>query len=336
MHPKVSVITPVYNLEEIALETVHSVLRQTYSDLELIVVDDGSTDRTAELIESVADPRLKLIRAPHSGLPAAGRNRAWELARGDFIAIADADDVWLPNKLARQIEFFERHPSVGVVHTGYHHLIDGEVVELPLRRHEPETLSAAEALPRMIVNNFVCTPTTVLRRSVVESQGPLFDTDPLLCGPEDFDLWLRLCERGVEFGYIAEPLVLYRIRATSVSRNLIRNWRGNLRVFEKAQERAPQMYAAHLRLVRDRLATNYRNLGRMKLIEGLPGGLADAWHAVTFNPLSWKAWGWTLLGLGGTGLVRSIVTLRGEGVSPAAGQPSLANSGIKTGPGAPN
>ena len=97
MNPKVSVITPVYNLQDIVLETVHSVLRQTFTDLELIVADDGSTDRSAELIAAIDDPRLKLVRGTHSGLPAVGRNRAFEHARGEFIAIADADDVWLPD-----------------------------------------------------------------------------------------------------------------------------------------------------------------------------------------------------------------------------------------------
>ena len=321
MNPKVSVITPVYNLQDIVLETVHSVLRQTFTDLELIVADDGSTDRSAELIAAIDDPRLKLVRGTHSGLPAVGRNRAFQHARGEFIAIADADDIWLPDKLARQIEFLEKHPSVGIVHTGYHHLIDGQVVELPVRQHEPQLMLAAEALPRMIVNNFVCTPTTVIRRSAIERAGFLCDSDPLLCGPEDFDLWLRLCERGVEFGYIHEPLVLYRIRGTSVSRNLTRNWRGNLRAFEKARQRAPELYEKHEKLVRHRLASIYRNLGRMKLIEGEPGGLGDAWHAVTLAPMSLKAWGWTLLGLGGSRFVRSIMTLRGESASTVSQQP---------------
>jgi glycosyltransferase involved in cell wall biosynthesis len=297
------------------LETIHSVLRQTFTDLELIVADDGSTDRTAELIEAVGDPRIKLIRGTHSGLPAVGRNRAFEHARGEFIAIADADDVWLPDKLARQIEFLEQHPSVGMVHTGYHHLIEGKIVELPVRQHEPQVTLASEALPRMIVSNFVCTPTTVFRRSAIEQGSSLFDSDPLLCGPEDFDLWLRLCERGVEFGYIHEPLVLYRIRGTSVSRNLTRNWRGNLRAFEKAKLRSPELYAKHEKLVRHRLASIYRNLGRMKLIEGQPGGLGDAWHAVTLAPTSLRAWGWTVLGLGGPRLVRSIMAMRGESAS---------------------
>ncbi len=316
--PKVSVITAVYNLQDIVLETIHSILAQTYADLELIVVDDGSTDATAERIEAVGDPRLNLVRADHTGLPAGARRRAFEISRGEFLAVADGDDVLAPERIARQVEFLEKHPAVGIVHSGYHHLLDGQIVPLPPRRDEPETTSAADMLPRLLVNNDICGPTVMLRRSAIERAGGFFDTDPLLCGPEDFELWLRLCEAGVEFGYIPEPLMNYRIRRDSVSRNLLRNWRGNLRAIEKAQARSPELYARHRKLVRERLSSTYRNLGRMKLIEGEPGALADLWRAVQFLPGSARAWGWMVLGLCGHNVARAVVKARDKASVPAA------------------
>ena len=326
--PRVSVVATVYNLQDIVLETVHSILRQTFTDLELIVVDDGSTDASADLIEAIGDPRLTLIRAEHTGLPAAGLSRAYENSTGELIAVTGADDVSLPQRIAREVEFFDRHPSVGMVHSGFHHLIEGEVSELPLRCNEPETTSAAAMLPKMIVNNIVCTPTAMLRRSVIERVGGLFDTDPLLCGPEDFDLWLRLCEAGIEFGFIAEPLVHYRIRRNSVSRNLMRNWRGNLRAFEKAHARSPELYRGHEKLVRGRMSRINCNVGRLKLIEGEAGGLADIWRAVRFSPLSVKPWAWMCLALCGHKVTRAVVAVRDKANAPPTQRPTSKPSTV--------
>jgi glycosyltransferase involved in cell wall biosynthesis len=323
MAPRVSVVTTVYNFEDIVLETVHSILNQTYRDLELIVVDDGSTDRSADLVEAVGDPRLKLIRAEHVGLPAAGLSRAYENSRGELVAVTGADDVWLPNKVERQVEFFDGHPTVGVVHTGFNKLIDGHVYEQPVRSDEPEVIDGPAALERLISTNFICTPSTMLRRTAVERVGVLFDTDPLLCGPEDYDLWLRLSEVETEFGYIHEPLVNYRIRGTSVSRAYIRNYLGNLRAFEKALARRPELYDRHRRLVRRRLSSIYRQLGRMRLVEGKPGGLADEWQAIKLSPASLRSWGWLFVGLGGKHFARGLLAARDVAAS-VAGRPGGA------------
>lgn len=122
---------------------------------------------------------------------------------------------------------------------------------------------------------------------------------------------------GVDFGYIQEPLVLYRIRATSVSRNFARNYVGNLRALEKAQSRKPEIYQQHQKLLRARLSTVHRYLGRMRLIEGQPGGLASVWQAVRLSPLSVRAWGWMVMGLFGRNVIRTLVALR-EGAASQA------------------
>src|SRR5438105_3935397 len=126
--PRVSVIACVYNLESIILETVHSILNQTYDDFEFVIADDGSTDRTVDLIESVRDPRIKIIRAPHSGYPSVAYNVAARHVTGEYLVITGADDVSLPHRLETQVAYLDANPDVGVLHTAYHRLLDGRVL----------------------------------------------------------------------------------------------------------------------------------------------------------------------------------------------------------------
>ena len=112
----ISVIVPAYNAEKTVLETITSVLNQTFSDFELIVVNDGSTDRTLELLSTVKDHRLKIFSYPNGGVPVA-RNRGLSHATGDFIAFLDADDLWTPDKLELQLATLQQHPDAGTADT---------------------------------------------------------------------------------------------------------------------------------------------------------------------------------------------------------------------------
>ena len=114
----VSVIMPCYNYGRFLRESVESVLSQTYADIELIVVDDGSTDNTQFVLESINDPRLRNIRIDNSGVSTA-RNTGLDAARGDFIAFIDADDIWMKDKLKRQMDLVKDHPSVGLVFSDF-------------------------------------------------------------------------------------------------------------------------------------------------------------------------------------------------------------------------
>lgn len=309
--PRVSVITCVYNLEEIVLETVHSVLNQTYRDFEFIIVDDGSTDRTLERLNSVRDPRLKIVRAPHSGLPAVGRNRALAISLpGEFVAIADADDVWLPERLMAQIDFLNRHPDVGVVHTKVRYLVENRAAGCSERNIPAGVMDATSVLRRLLHQNFIYHPTILLRTSALRRIDGLYNEDPRLCGPEDFDLWLRLAEAGVSFGYIDEPLVQYRIRPDSVSRNRMRNLAGDLVAINAAIDRSPRTYAANRRLVKRRLAYLYRELAGCKFRAGLPGGWSDLYRALGLNPFNLRTWSWGCLGLIGANRAGKILSLR--------------------------
>lgn len=111
----VSVIMPVYNNEKFVSQAVQSVLNQTISDLELIIIDDGSTDGTRNVIESFSDERIKYHYQENAG-PGAGRNNGMSLSKGEFIAFIDSDDMYKPNKLERQIEFLKENPQYGLVY----------------------------------------------------------------------------------------------------------------------------------------------------------------------------------------------------------------------------
>ncbi len=117
--PKVSVILPNYNRERYIGEAIESVLNQTYRNLELIVLDDGSTDNSLEVVSSYKDNRLKLIRLHHIGFPGIVRNRGIEVSKGEFIGFIDSDDVWDKEKLEVQVNLLESDPEVGLVHTDY-------------------------------------------------------------------------------------------------------------------------------------------------------------------------------------------------------------------------
>lgn len=309
--PRVSVITCVYNLEDIVLETVYSVLNQTYRDIELIIVDDGSTDRTLERLETVRDPRFKIVRALHSGLPSVGFTRALQAAvPGEFIAVTGSDDVWLPNRLETQIKFLDLEQDVGMVHSDAHLLIDGTTVRRPSLGIPPGRMSPREALRRLLQGNFICTPTMLLRTSTLSKTAGLYNTDTQLCGPEDFDHWLRLAEAGIAFGYIDEPLIRYRVRPDSVSRNRARSLNGDIVALNLALRRSPQIYADYGHLVRRRLAYLHRELAGCKFLDGTPGAWSNWRHAVAYSPLNLKTWSWGFLGLMGARSAEHLLELR--------------------------
>jgi len=132
--PIVSVIIPTYNRAHVLARAIQSVLNQTYQDFEIIVVDDGSTDNTEEVIKSFNDPRIRYIRHEENKGAAAARNTGIKAAKGEFIAFQDSDDEWLPKKLEKQMEAFDNaSPKVGVVYTGFWS-IEGNVKRYSLNK----------------------------------------------------------------------------------------------------------------------------------------------------------------------------------------------------------
>jgi glycosyltransferase involved in cell wall biosynthesis len=207
--PRVSVIIPTFNRETLVAEAVRSVLDQTYCDFELIVVDDGSTDGTAQALappRSMAGDRLRYIAQEHRG-PSAARNAALRIATGELIAFLDSDDLWRPRKLERQVAFLDAHPALALCHTDEIWIRSGRRVN-PRERHRK---SGGYIFPRALELCIISPSAAMLRRSLIQDVafpgGALFDESLPAC--EDYDLWLRITWK-YEVGFLPEPLTVKR------------------------------------------------------------------------------------------------------------------------------
>ncbi len=201
--PLVSVITATYNMGRYVQEAVDSVLAQKYPRVQSIVVDDGSTDDTPEVLARYRDDsRVTVIRQENAGQTAA-KNSGLAAAAGEYIGFCDADNAWLPGKLARQLEMFRAHPRLGVVY-GDIELMDENGIPLPA----PATKRYSGRITgRLLVDNFVTFNTALVPRAVIVEAGGF---DESLSMAIDYDLWLRISV-NYEFMHIAAPLVRYRI-----------------------------------------------------------------------------------------------------------------------------
>jgi glycosyltransferase involved in cell wall biosynthesis len=209
MTPEVSVVIPSYNYGRYIGGALASVLAQTVTNFEVIVVDDQSTDDTLAVVQSyLGDSRVQLHPIEHSGV-AAAKNTGIRLGRAPLIAFLDADDRWLPTKLERQLALFEADPELGVGYTRRWLINDhGQRLE-----YDQPTLYRGHILEEIFHTNFVCQSSAVVRRDVFEEVGFFDERYPPV---EDYDLWLRIA-RWFRFDYVDEPLVEYRVGHASLS-----------------------------------------------------------------------------------------------------------------------
>jgi glycosyltransferase involved in cell wall biosynthesis len=213
MTPRVSVVMPVYNGERFIAEAVTSVLASRFTDLELLVLDDGSTDASvAEVLRvSAGDARVRVIALPHGGV-ALARNAGLMHARGEFIANLDADDAMLPRRLERQVEYLDRHPDC--VAAGSRALVvdgRGNPVRIGVRLFTHEEIDRAHMDGR---GGAIWNPTATFRKAAAMQVGAY--TEQLHTTGEDHDLWLRMAEVG-RLVNIPEVLTRYRIHDANVS-----------------------------------------------------------------------------------------------------------------------
>lgn len=209
--PVVSVIIPGYNGAAFLPETLESLARQTLTDWEAIVVDDGSADATRALVRDWPDPRVRLIENPQNMGPVRTRNRGVAAARGRYIAGLDQDDLCLPERLARQVAYLEAHPDVALVGTQAHQLREGRVSPM---RYAPNTTPALITWLSWIENPLVWS-TVMLRTDIARALDPF--TRPDILYAEDFDLYHRVQPLG-QIARIDAPLLLYRQHAGGASK----------------------------------------------------------------------------------------------------------------------
>jgi glycosyltransferase involved in cell wall biosynthesis len=204
MNDLVSVVIPVFNGSRYLAEAVRSVLDQTYPRVEVVAVDDGSTDDSPRVLAGFGE-RVRVIRQANSGV-AAARNTGMSNARGEFVAFLDQDDYWRPEKLARQVDRFRASGRVGLVHTDFgFRRGDHESLDNP----HPAGLMVGDCFELLLLGNPLCNSSVLVRKSVIDAVGPC-DLRILGNTVQDYDLWLRVA-RVSRFDFVASPLTFFRL-----------------------------------------------------------------------------------------------------------------------------
>jgi glycosyltransferase involved in cell wall biosynthesis len=231
---KVSVIMPVYNGEKHLRESIESILEQE-TDLELIIVDDGSTDSSSEIIKSIHDRRVKVFTQKNSGNPAVPRNKGLKEATGSFIAFCDQDDLWYKDKLKKQLAALEEASnirSVGLVATSAD-FIDESGKRIGRNRLKDEYISQPEAFEKLLYGNFVTACSALLPIMIFEKVDKLDET---MIGVDDYDLWLRITKK-YDVITLEETLCAWREGKSALSANKTKLYEEAEKVFEKAEEK---------------------------------------------------------------------------------------------------
>ena len=227
--PLVSVVIPTYNRARLVQEAVASVLAQSYRPLELIVVDDGSTDATGTTL--AGRPEVRVLRQPHTGMPGQVRNAGTRLARGEYLAFLDSDDLWQPPKLERQVAAATAAGGA-VWHTRERWVRSGRVLSQRSQRHRRRGDLFADSLRKCVIG-----PSTVLLRHAAFTRAGGFREDLEIA--EDYELWLRLTAR-YPVGYLDQELVIKRAGHS-----------------DQLSERYGQIEIFRLRALRDLLAAGH-------------------------------------------------------------------------------
>jgi glycosyltransferase involved in cell wall biosynthesis len=217
LNPLISIIIPTYNVEKYIKETLNSVINQSYNNFEVLVIDDSSTDSTAEEIKRIAksDGRISYYKIEHAGRPSVPRNYGISKSSGEYVAFLDADDIWTRDKLKDQIRFLQKYPNLIFVYSMS--VTFGNVnVFSPYYEVLPLLNKAATTNGELILkgNSITCSSVMVRKEYLQKTGG--YDEDPNLKAVEDYDLWLRLSELGA-FGFIPKIHVNYRIHGKQSS-----------------------------------------------------------------------------------------------------------------------
>jgi glycosyltransferase involved in cell wall biosynthesis len=281
--PLVTVLLPVHNASAHLAETLASISAQVFTDFEIVAIDDGSTDGSAAILASHRDPRLRIVsHGANQGL-VASLNEGLGLARGRYIARIDADDLMVPDRLLKQVEWMEAHPEVAVLASRVA-LIDADGEPCGAWSTDHETITEEDIRRMLPRTNCIAHPSVMIR---VDALGSL-RYDARQKGAEDWDLWLRLAARGSRIAKLAEPLTRYRVHATSIMAHdksavplalrLLRA-RHRFMVAELRQARFGRLHA-------DVIAAQARTLARHLLDSALMPLARDAYRLFTYAPWS--------------------------------------------------
>jgi glycosyltransferase involved in cell wall biosynthesis len=240
--PRVSVIIPTHNRAEFLEKAIHSVLNQSYTDFEILVCDDASSDDTRKVVEAISDERIRFIRYEQNRGVIRVRNEAISNSSGDYIAFLDDDDEWLPTKLEKQIAILgDSTNKLGGVYTGVYSIDTqlGRIVKTSIPKYSGDILN------ELLMDNFITTSSVIIKKYCFERVG-LFD--PEYKSASDYDMWIRIAAE-FNFDYVAEPLVNYRNHPKKISTNYDGLIRGLERLISKHENLFTdnrQAYVNHL------------------------------------------------------------------------------------------
>lgn len=202
----VTVLLPVYNGEKYLSEAIESILNQTFTNFEFLIINDGSADRTEEIILGYTDPRINYVKNEQNIKLIATLNKGLALAKGKYIVRFDADDIAMPNRIEKQVAFMESNPDIGICGSGVYSMIDDRVVIYP------ETDEQIRL--RMLMANPFSHPTMIIRREVIEQSGLKFE--PQYLHIEDYAFWYHMSQHCKTHN-LPEPLIKYRVHENQVS-----------------------------------------------------------------------------------------------------------------------
>ena len=234
MAPLISVVIPAYNCEQFIADALDSVIEQNILDLEIFVIDDGSTDCTKDVVSRYGDS-VTLIQQQNAGA-AVARNEGLRRARGKYVALLDSDDLWLPGKLQLQIDHLERHPDVDMCCTRWGLLYPDTSGQYSFKTpSKPESstvdpMCAGWIYCKLLQDCIVWTSTVVMRRTLIEHVGSF---DPELRRGQDYDYWVR-ASRKTKIDRLDVPLALYRMQVSHDRKFPDKNW--ELAVIQRAIE----------------------------------------------------------------------------------------------------
>lgn len=233
---KVSVIIPTYNRAGCIEKSIRSVLEQTYREFELIVVDDGSTDNTQDVINSIDDERIRYIKMSENKGVSAARNEGIRHAVYEYIAFQDSDDLWRPDKLEKQMQTLMDNPQAGMVYCAYEcHRYDGEIYIIP-DESMPLYDKQGNLYIKLLMRNTIGTPTALVRRECFQEAGLFYEALTCL---EDWELFIRIAKE-YEIVFLEEPLVVVNLKRGGVTSNLAGWYKARCYMIAKHKETLQQ------------------------------------------------------------------------------------------------
>jgi glycosyltransferase involved in cell wall biosynthesis len=268
--PKVSVLLTCFNHIRYLPEALYSIQKQTHEDIEIIAIDDGSTDGTREWLSEHAHSARLIFNEKNLGTYGA-LNVALAAACGDYIAVLNDDDVWAPTKLERQLALFGQHERLGLVHTDGGFIDgDGKPIEgSPLGFEFPKT-ETGDVLLSLLYANKIIASAVLVKRECFDRLGGFNEA---YFGSGDWEMWLRIAEE-YRIGFVPEPLTFYRVHGANASHKLERIWRDDEMLREWIRSRYPlyEQKGYEPRTLRAAKAHNEACLGTVKALNGNPSG----------------------------------------------------------------